>query len=215
MQIDRHQWFVDEFDRHWAHGFCLTFISGKTAGRVLEIIHSVAAVPVLSEDSNRPHVACVSDVPGGSVMLELAGIAGATQRLAAALSEGDRLTVILVPFSGRRWLAHVRGGTTVSVYDIDDPEIRWGSEPDLLVPQLSEAGLLPVIELDWETDEEEIEFYESQAVPPGTARVLHSIAVAAEITGVELTLQGVSNPQYFMSFADAELIQEKLLSHQR
>jgi hypothetical protein len=61
-----------------------------------------------------------------------AGIAGATQRLAAALSEGDRLTVILVPFSGRRWLAHVRGGTTVSAYDIDDPEIRWGSEPNLI-----------------------------------------------------------------------------------
>jgi hypothetical protein len=202
---------VDDFDAHWISGFCLTFISGKSAARVQEIVRGVASVPVLSEDPDGPAVAGVSDVLGGSVMLEPTGIAGAIKRFVGPLSEGGRLAVVQKPFTASRWFGYVQDGTTICSYNIDEPETRLGSDPDLVVPQLTETGLLPVIDLEWETEEEEDEYYENQALPLAINRILQAIAIASDLTGVEFPRQNVSNPQYFLSFADMDLSQDKLV----
>jgi hypothetical protein len=183
-------------------------IRGSRSG----ILRSLGGTVAEGEDPERP-IAALIDAGNGSIMLEQGGVAAATRRIAAALSRDGSIAIILHPFMGLRTFSYVQDGTNVSAFNIDAPGERWGSRPDLLIPGLTTAGLLPVAESDWDEDEDEEDEDSEQDETVLFSPSLQAIGVAEETTGMEFTRQSASHPQILVSFPGAHFSAKEFISY--
>lgn len=196
------QWFTDDkFGYYQINGYCLTFIADRTADLVKDILHaSVGAVVIGEENSDNLFAARLWDAGNGSVMLEHGGFAAYMHRVATALSRGTRIAVVVDPSFGSSKFAYIENGITICAFDILDPDVRGGSSPDLLLSDLTEAGLLPVDDSEWESEEDESELIEGEGASFEDL-VIRTISLASRLTGIPFTRQSEENPRYFISFA--------------
>lgn len=80
---------------------------------------------------------------------------GAATAIAQRLSDDDRQAVVYwqIAVIGRVRFLYWRGGELRTEFDPMFPNDRQGSQPDLLVPQMTDAGLLPINDPgDWPRD---------------------------------------------------------------
>ncbi|MEU8038116.1 DUF6461 domain-containing protein [Streptosporangium sp. NPDC049078] len=202
MDSQERQWFTsDEYNDYWVNGFCLTFVAGKPGSHVQEILHTSIGALIESADEGKPFLATIFDVTGGSIILERGGYAGSMRRVSRALSDDTRLALVVNPFIGHPKFAYLENTDLICAFRLEDPEFRWGSSPDFVLSDLTSAGVLPVQEPDWESEEDELEL-EQLDLQNAVNRVLGAISIAERATGLLFGRQLINSTQYFVSFQD-------------
>ena len=199
------QWFEDEFQNYWINGFCLTFIAGKPADLVKDILHFQGALNIESEDPQQLFMASLHDVEKGSIILELGGHAGYQKRIADLLSQDTRIVIIAHFIMGSPKFAYVENGILVCGFGITDPDSRGGRSPDFLLPNLTAVGLLPTIDYpEPESEEEEAELDE-RAAQEESDQMFQAISIATQLTGVPFTRQLMKNPRHHLLLANLQV----------
>ncbi|WP_329133468.1 DUF6461 domain-containing protein [Streptomyces sp. NBC_01476] len=91
-------------------------------------------------------VARVGRVGEWSFAVEYGDAVGSTgSGLGAVSSEGaDAVNFLLTPWHPPSMFAYFRDGVRVCSFGLGEEGRRWGERPDLLVPALTETGVLPV-----------------------------------------------------------------------
>ncbi|MFI0355810.1 histone-like nucleoid-structuring protein Lsr2 [Actinomadura sp. 9N407] len=143
----------------WQHflagaAFCLVWVDGLGVTGCLEELtwlHPVPGGPTpLRQVMSRPEPPA-SDIAGATRIGEWTllyqpeggslGVAAAAQRLSG---DGRRTVVYWQhPILGHERFLYYRNGELLTEFDPMFPGDRQGSQPDLLVPQMTDAGLLP------------------------------------------------------------------------
>lgn len=197
-----HRWFGDEeFSHYWINGFCITFIAERSVCQVEETLRSSATAASLGPDeADQLFAARLIDSAGGSIVLEHGGYAGYMDRVATALSRNTRIGVVVHFSMGSSKFALVENGVVVSVFHIMDPEGRGGTSPDLLLPELTEAGLLGD-HSDREPDEEDDE-EEPEEGGQTKEQVIWAVSLASRLSGVPLTRWLAEDPRHVVSLRD-------------
>ncbi|MFF4190998.1 DUF6461 domain-containing protein [Nonomuraea sp. NPDC001831] len=212
MAGGNYRWFADEFSHCWIEGFCLTFIADKPADVVKDALVSSPSAQIIDvEDEDQLFIASLYEAGNGSIMLERGGHAGYMKKIAALLSLDTCIAIIVYFIIGSPKFAYVDNGTLVCGFHIMDPEGREGSSPDILLPQLMAANLLPVDRSaqEWEDEEGEIE---EGGESEGIDRVLRTISVAAQLVNVPFERQLLESPRHFMSMADLHISDSEAMS---
>ncbi len=163
-------------------GFCFTFVADM---RPAEVLQRLKAAP---GDITEPRGYIeVGPADGGSVIVDIAGYAGITRDVVSELSRGTRLATVHNNIDSHAKFIYAVDGKLITGLDPMFPdEPRWGAEPDWLLEDLEDLGLLYEIDDDGEWDEEWMERSEQF--------VEAALALAERCTGVRLTPEHVRGP---------------------
>ncbi|WP_433832597.1 DUF6461 domain-containing protein [Actinoplanes sp. CA-015351] len=160
---DDFRWFQHD-GNEFALGFCLSFIKGLTASEVTRRLGRVK----LGDTA-------VTEVPGGTLMLEKGGGLGIRARINKPLSAGTDVVVVYDSEHSDAELHWLRDGDSRLVCDPYAVNWRSGSDPDALV------GLMRQLEFNFSAAGADSPDW----VYDGDA-VLRAFALAEHVTGIRL-----------------------------
>jgi Family of unknown function (DUF6461) len=184
-------WFND----HWlGEAFCITLVRGLGEAEVLRRFggeHSpprrltVTQVGELSEPLPVRYLqlVLVATADGWSVAVEANGFEGWRQEVLRALSRGSQ-AVSVFDNSMEAYFSYAADGRLLVQFELLFPQRRWGSQPDLLLPQMRAVGLDP----DWHE-------------PPHGELDTAALALAERVTGVHLDPSLLDGPQLVAEIA--------------
>jgi hypothetical protein len=170
-------WFND----HWLReAFCITLVRGLDEAEVLRRFggeHSPprrlteAEVGKLSEPlpSRYLQLVLVAMADGWSVAVEDNGFEGSRPEVLRALSRGSQAVSVYRNVNALGYFSDAVDGALLVQFELLFPQRRWGSQPDLLLPQMRAVGLDP----DWHE-------------PPYGELDTAALALAERVTGVRL-----------------------------
>jgi hypothetical protein len=169
-------WFND----HWlGEAFCITLVRGLGEAEVLRRFGAedspprrltVAEVGELAEPlpARYLQLVLIATADGWSVAVENNGFEGWRPEVLRTLSRGTQ-AVSVFDNSIEGYFSYAADGALLVQFELPFPQRRWGSRPDLLVPQMRAVGLDP----DWHEP------------PPGELDTA-ALALAERVTGVHL-----------------------------
>jgi hypothetical protein len=168
-------WFND----HWLRErFCITLVRGLDAAEVLQRFGGERSQPrplTVTEagelsgsiHAGYPQLILVARARGWSVAVEDNGVEGWRPEVLRALSR-DTQAVSVLDNGSEGYFSSAADGALLVQFELLFPQRRWGSQPDLLLPQMRAVGLDP----DWQQ-------------PPGELDTA-ALALAERVTGVHL-----------------------------
>ena len=119
----------------------------------------------------------VARVAGWSVAIEDNGWQGSRPEVLRVLSAGARVVSVYQNVNAYGRFSYAVDGVVLTGFEPLFPQRRWGSQPDLLLPQMRAVGLDP----DWPQ-------------PPYGAVDLVALALAERLTGVHLDARALDRP---------------------
>jgi hypothetical protein len=170
-------WFKD----HWLRqAFCLSLVRGLDEAELLRRLGGERSQPgtlTLAEagelagsfHAGYPQIILAAKADGWSVAVENNGWEGSRPEVLRALSQGTQAVSVYQNVNALRSFNHAVDGEVLVTFEPLFPEQRWGSQPDLLLPQMRAVGLDP--------DRQE---------PPYGEVDTAAMALAERLTGVHL-----------------------------
>jgi Family of unknown function (DUF6461) len=177
-------WFND----HWLREtFCITLVRGLDQAEVLRRFGGERSQPRTltvtqtgelsgSFHARSPQLILVTTADGWSVAVEDNGFEGWRPEVLRALSR-DSQAVSVYDNRSEGYFSYAADGRLLVQFELLFPQRRWGSQPDLLLPQMRAVGLDP----DW------------QEPPPGELDTA-ALALAERVTGVHLNPSILDGP---------------------
>jgi uncharacterized protein DUF6461 len=144
-------WFQD----HWLHeAFCITLVRGLDEREVLgrfggersrpRTLTAVAAGELSgSFQAGYPQIVLVTKADGWAVAVEDNGWEGSRPEVLRALSGGTQAVSVYRNVNALGYFSDAVDGQLRVQFEPLFPQRRWGSRPDLLLPQLRAVGLDP------------------------------------------------------------------------
>jgi hypothetical protein len=171
-------WFND----HWLReAFCITLVSGLDQAEVGRRFGGERSQPrplslgdaaqlSHSFQAGYPEFVLVAPAAGGwSVAVEHNGWQGSRAEVLRALSAGGQAVSVYRNVNALGYFSYTVDGQVLVRFELLVPQQRWGSQPDLLLPQMRAVGLDP----DWDE-------------PPYGEIDTMALALAEQVTGVHL-----------------------------
>jgi hypothetical protein len=170
-------WFKD----HWLRqAFCLSLVRGLDEAELLRRLGGERSQPgtlTLAEagelagsfHAGYPQIILAAKADGWSVAVENNGWEGSRPEVLRALSQGTQAASVYQNVNALRSFNYAVDGEVLVTFEPLFPEQRWGSQPDLLLPQMRAVGLDP----DWRE-------------PPYGDVDTAALALAERVTGVHL-----------------------------
>jgi hypothetical protein len=177
-------WFND----HWLREtFCITLVRGLDQAEVLRRFGGERSQPRTltaaeagelsgSFHAGYPQLVLVATADGWSVAVEDNGYEGWRPEVLRALSPSTQ-AVSVYDNGSEGYFSYAADGRLLVQFELLFPQRRWGSQPDLLLPQMRTVGLDP----DW------------QKPPPGELDTA-ALALAERVTGVHLDPSMLDGP---------------------
>jgi Family of unknown function (DUF6461) len=177
-------WFKD----HWLRdAFCITLVRGLDEVEALRRLGGERSQPrplTVSEagqlsgslHAGYPQLVLVAKADVWSVAVEDNGFEGKRPEVLRALSSGTQAVSVFHNGSEGYFSYAMDGGLLVQ-FELLFPQRRWGSQPDLLLPQMRAVGLDP----DWQQ-------------PPHGELNTAALALAERVTGVRLDPRMLEDP---------------------
>jgi hypothetical protein len=177
-------WFND----HWLRqAFCITLVGGLDEPEVLRRFGGERSQPRTltvteagelsgSFHAGYPQLVLVATADGWSVAVEDNGFEGWRPEVLQALSRGTQ-AVSVFDNGSEGYFSYAVNGALLVQFELLFPQRRWGSQADLLLPQMRAVGLDP----DW------------QEPPPGELDTA-ALALAERVTGVHLDPRMLEGP---------------------
>jgi hypothetical protein len=150
-------WFVRECEEH-SDGFCATFVRGLSPE---EAFRRIGAIP---DDISGDWGIEARAASGGTVLIDY-GYA----MLSELISRGTTAATVFTNGSLDEDFVYSVDGVVVTKFEPHSPDWRRGSDPDRLLAQMREVGIL--------LDEE----------ATGDLRITRALALAERVTGVRLS----------------------------
>jgi hypothetical protein len=176
------------FNNHWLREtFCITLVRGLDQAEVLRRFGGERSQPHTltvtqtgelsgSFHAGYPQLVLVATADGWSVAVEDNGFEGWRPEVLRALSPGSQ-AVSVYDNGSEGYFSYAADGRLLVQFELLFPQRRWGSQPDLLLPQMRAVGLDP----DW------------QEPPPGELDTA-ALALAERVTGVHLDPRMLEGP---------------------
>jgi hypothetical protein len=196
-----YSWFAgDDYSALWTVGLCLTFVSGRTPDQIKETLYSSLGAPTARVDNvMQLFTVQIYDTAGGSIMMERGGYAGVMHKVVSELSRGTKLITVLRGFQGDPRFVYAVNGEVVTAFDIHEPDLRTGTSPDILLDELTAAGLLPVNEENaWGNDEDDDE---EDYDRDWSGEVMRALSVAVAVTGIRFGEEHLEESPHAISLA--------------
>jgi hypothetical protein len=178
-------WFRD----HWLReAFCITLVRGLDQREVLgrfggersrpRTLTAVAAGELSgSFQAGYPQIVLVTKADGWAVAVEDNGWEGSRPEVLRALSGGTQAVSVYRNVNALGYFSDAVDGQLLVQFEPLFPQRRWGSRPDLLLPQMRAVGLDP----DWDE-------------PPYGDIDTAALALAERVTGVHLDAALLDGP---------------------
>jgi hypothetical protein len=172
-------WFND----HWLRqAFCITLVRGLDEGEVLRRFGGERSQPRTltageagelsgSFHAGYPQIILATRSAGWAVAMEDNGWEGSRPEVLRALSRGTQAVSVYRNVNALGYFSDAVDGEVRVQFELLFPQRRWGSQPDLLLPQMRGVGLDP----DWQE-------------PPYGEVDTAALALAERVTGVHLDL---------------------------
>jgi Family of unknown function (DUF6461) len=170
-------WFKD----HWLReAFCITLVRGLDEVEVLRRVggeRSQSRMLTVGEaaqlsgsfQAGYPQLVLAAKAGGWSVAVEDNGWEGSRPEVLRALSGGTQAVSVYRNVNALGYFSYAVDGALLVSFEPLFPQRRWGSQPDLLLPQMRAVGLDP----DWHE-------------PPYGELDTAALALAGRLTGVHL-----------------------------
>jgi len=162
VTADDYRWFQHD-DNELSLGFCLSFIKGLTAGEVIGRLGEVDLTEIT-----------VTEVPGGTLMLESTGALGIQRQISEPLSTGTDMVAVFDSEHSDAQLHWLHDGDLRLQCDPYAVNWRSGSDPDALLGTMHELGFNFSVAED---PDDPAWLYDGDAV-------LRAFALAERVTGV-------------------------------
>ncbi|MFI6801188.1 DUF6461 domain-containing protein [Streptosporangium canum] len=176
-------WWEEFRDGIGVSGFCFTLVAGMEPAAVL---HRLAATS--GELMEAPGYIEVGPADGGSVIVDLAGYAGIMRDVVCELSRGTVLATVHNNIDSIAKFIYAADGKVITELDPMFPdEPRRGAEPDRLLEDLEDLGLVD----EFEEDDEE---WDEEWLESSKRFVETALALAERCTGIRLTSEHVRGP---------------------
>jgi hypothetical protein len=178
-------WFND----HWLReSFCITLVRGLDEAEVLRRFGGERSQPCTltvgewgelsgSFHAGYPQIVLVAKAGGWAVGVEDNGWEGSRPEVLRALSRGTQAVSVYRNVNGLGYFSDAMDGEVLVQFELLVPQRRWGSQPDLLLPQMRAVGLDP----DWHE-------------PPYGQVDTAALALAERVTGVHLDPRVLEGP---------------------
>jgi hypothetical protein len=169
------------FDDHWLRqAFCITLVRGLDEVEVLRRLggersqaRALTAVEAgelsVSFHAGYPQLGMVARAGGWAVAVEDNGWEGSRPEVLRALSRGTQAVSVFSNVNALGYFSDAVDGEVLVQFEPLFPQRRWGSQPDLLLPQMRSVGLDPA----WQE-------------PPYGEVCTAALALAERVTGVRL-----------------------------
>jgi Family of unknown function (DUF6461) len=169
------------FDDHWLReAFCITLVRGLDEAEVLRrfggersklrtLTAGEAAQLSGSFHAGYPQIVLATRSAGWAVAVEDNGWEGARPEVLRALSRGTQAVSVYRNVNALGYFSDAVDGALRVQFELLFPQRRWGSQPDLLLPQMRGVGLDP----------------DRQGPPYGEVDTA-ALALAERVTGVHL-----------------------------
>jgi hypothetical protein len=174
---------------HWLReAFCITLVRGLDEREVLRRLGGEHSQPRLltvgeagrlsgSFQAGYPQIVLVARTDGWAVAVEDNGWEGSRPEVLRALSAGTQAVSVYRNVNALGYFSDAVDGEVLVRFELLFPQRRWGSRPDLLLPQMRAVGLDP----DWQEP-----LYGE--VDPA------ALALAERVTGVHLDPRMLEGP---------------------
>ncbi|WP_248960824.1 DUF6461 domain-containing protein [Sphaerisporangium perillae] len=177
-------WFDEEYGESFViTGFCLTFVKDVVPEEALRRI-GVTPDPAAGLDDISGHPIAAYAAFGGTVLLEPNGFAGTMTEVVRRLSAGTAMASVFLNVNAHQQFLFAADGRLVTGFEPDGPDVRWGADPDRLLPYMSDLGM--------PTEEEEVDAALDD--DEGDDPILTTMALAERATGVRLTRDHLARP---------------------
>jgi hypothetical protein len=178
-------WFRD----HWLReAFCITLVRGLDEVQVLRRLGGERSQPrtltageagelSYSFHAGYPQIVLAARAGGWAVAVEDNGWEGSRPEVLRALSAGTQAVSVYRNVNALGYFSDAVDGEVLVQFELLFPQRRWGSQPDLLLPQMRAVGLDP----------------DSQEPPYGEVDTA-ALALAERVTGVHLDPRMLEGP---------------------
>ena len=178
-------WFND----HWLReAFCITLVRGLDQAEVLRRLGGEQSQPRTltaaeagelsgSFDAGYPQLVLAARAGGWSVAVEDNGWEGSRPEVLRALSGGTQAVSVYRNVEALGYFNYAVAGEVLVGFELLFPQRRWGSQPDLLLPQMRAVGLDP-----------------DRQQPPHGEFDTAALALAERVTGVHLDPSMLEGP---------------------
>jgi hypothetical protein len=177
------------FNGHWLRqAFCITLVRGLDEGEVLRRFGGERSQPRAltageagelsgSFHAGYPQIILATRSAGWAVAVEDNGWEGSRPEVLRALSGGTQAVSVYRNVNALGYFSDAVDGEVLVQFELLFPQRRWGSQPDLLLPQMRGVGLDP----DWHE-------------PPYGEVDTAALALAERVTGVHLDRSMLDGP---------------------